>query len=235
MPATVPGQVEAQVLSSRSIKLRWTITYAPEQELIEGFFVGYRSFDASSLLADPQQVGAGLVAGSSAATATAKQALERPTFTYKTIRLTNSPSSAGQQQPAAAAAATADYNEPSASGASESQQQHQHQQQSAASSTPLLSPVSTLTKTVGGAPNVQQQQQQPNLRQQQVVVVSSFEYVIGALDRNTEYTILIQCFNRKGAGPASDPVVFKTFQSGEYIAHREVVSSRAWNGAMHQI
>lgn len=174
------------MLSSRSIKLRWTISYPPEHELIDGFFVGYRSFDTSALLAEP---GAGSVAQT--AQAAAKQALERPTFTYKTIRLTN------QQQQSAPEGGLSDH------------QQLEHHQ------TPLLSPVSSVTKTVPAGPSVQVNEPAGSKQQVAVVVVSNFEYTIAGLERNTEYTILIQCFNKKGAGPTSDPVVFKTFASGE--------------------
>lgn len=51
----------------------------------------------------------------------------------------------------------------------------------------------------------------------QVVVINNFEYIINGLERNTEYSILIQCFNKKGAGPTSDPVVFKTFVNGKFL------------------
>lgn len=168
MPSVVPSLVEALVLSSKAIKLHWTISYAPEREIIDGFFVGYRSFSSTS-------------ASSGAATATAEprgpnpQAGEQPTFTYKTIRLTN-------QAPGQTA-----------------QELQQHDDQSA-----LLSPVSSVTKQVP----VSQQTSQ-------LMLVSTFEFLISGLERNTEYTILIQCFNKKGAGPTSDPVVFKTFAIGK--------------------
>lgn len=198
VPATVPSQVEASVLNSRSIRLRWTISYSPERELIDGFFVGYRSFDTSTLLGASLGGAPGSASGNSAGTPLApslgKQPVERPTFTYKTIRLTN------QQQQAHMA-----------------QDEHQNPNgQLADSAAPLLSPVSSVTKTVS-APTSAGGELNPNSnKQQQVVVVSNFEYVIGGLDRNTEYTILIQCFNKKGAGPTSDPVVFKTFMSGKW-------------------
>lgn len=223
--------VEASVLSSKSIKLRWTISYSLEHELIEGFFIGYRSFDSlspasPSSLSLSSSSGSGsleplgpvssaggdeLVKLASSGGADAKQSAERPTFTYKTIRLTN------QQQQQAFESRGDDLSQAEAS-----QKQDQHQ------NTPMLAPISTITKTVpadalmgnsvgGGNSNkpnskgMQQQQQQQDV----AFVISNFEYVISGLERNTEYTILIQCFNKKGAGPASDPVVTKTLMSGK--------------------
>lgn len=185
------------MLSSRSIKLHWTVSFSPDHELIDGFFVGYRSFDTSSLLVEPQHPTGASLAPPGVSLTPAKQTLERPTYTYKTIRLTNAPPD-GHSQSAST------NGEPAIDGQA---------------ATPLLSPVSSVTKTVqtnSGAGGGQRQQ---------VVVVSSFEYIIGGLERNTEYTILIQCFNKKGAGPTSDPVVFKTFTSGEYT-RRHLNSSR---------
>lgn len=158
VPAVVPNNVEASALSSRAIQLRWSVTYAPERELIDGFFVGYRSFVANSAAAAATTV------------ATSGDAPGASTFTYKTIRL--APRADSEQQ----------------------QQQHNGQH---------VSPVSSVSKPSGTVAS-------------QVLVSQVFEHTIDALERDTEYTVLIQCFNRKGAGPTSDPIVLKTLADGEY-------------------
>lgn len=42
------------------------------------------------------------------------------------------------------------------------------------------------------------------------------EFVIGGLQKNTKYVILVQAFNGQGAGPAADEIVVKTYEYGEY-------------------
>lgn len=220
----MPNLVEANVLSSKSIKLRWTISYAPEREIIDGFFVGYRSLEAQTL----DGMKAQQVVGSSGTSGQQQQQqqgqMEQPTFTYKTIRL-SAASQQQQQQLHQKGGLVLDNGAQAMQVASSSPGDHQ---------SALLSPISSVTKTVPPQPtnafnlanlivghhatssqmnldSNQQQQQQQAQQQQVIVVVSTFEYVITGLERNTEYTILIQCFNKKGAGPTSDPIVFKTF------------------------
>lgn len=159
------------MLSSKSIKLRWSITFSPEREIIDGFFVGYRSFASQAQLAPTNQ----------------PNKLEQPTFTYKTIKLT-SPQLVSDRQT-----------------------------DSSQTDSSLLSPVSSFTKSLLPAQRQQSDKTLQSTGQSQVVLVNQFEFVINGLERNTEYTILIQCYNKKGAGPTSDPVVFKTFANGEYL------------------
>lgn len=170
-------------MSSKSIKLHWTISYAPEHELIDGFFLGYRSFEASQLVNG--------VATASSAPGKVSSSSEQPTFTYKTIRLTNQQSTTSQAAP--------DEN-----------RDDPLRTQSESSST-YLSPVASVTKTVP----VQSSSSYGSSLRHHTNVISTFDYIVSGLERNTEYTILIQCFNKKGAGPSSDPVVFKTFLNGE--------------------
>ena len=184
VPSTVPGLVRAVVLNSRAVKLHWSITYAPEHELINGFFIGYRSFE-------PSPSSGALPARPSPELATGRPADERPTFTYKTIRLAAS-------QPPSAAIGQESANQAAASAADAAQ--------------PLLAPVSS--KTVGPA----EQAKGVGL------VQSQFEHAITGLERNTEYTILIQCFNGKGAGPTSDPVVFRTLANGKSLGKVEFLN-----------
>lgn len=174
----MPNPVKVSVISSRSIKLHWTITYAVEHEIIEGFFVGYRSFDSAGNANEPAIKSTNLAA---------EQQL--PTFTYKTIRLTNQ----RQQQ----------LEQPLVLDSNQANPLHQNLNQD--SSSAFLSPISSVTKNE----LVSSFQQQ-----QQLIVMNNFEYIINGLERNTEYSILIQCFNKKGAGPTSDPVLFKTFVNG---------------------
>lgn len=228
VPSTVPTSVFANVLSSKSIKLQWTIQWSPEHEIIEGFFVGYRSFDptvltsstmAPLLPAAHQQNSAARHSRTSTNDSLHlpqdKQVASSPTqstFTYKTIRL-------APTQPI---------------GSNNHRHQPPNEQPnlvpggSVADAPPLLAPVSSITKTIpigsmsqmqtSGLNNNQQQQSHEQLSQQ--IVVSSFEYIINGLERNTEYSILIQCFNRKGAGPSSDPVVFRTLSHGKSTASK---------------
>lgn len=219
--------VEATVLSSKSIKLHWTISYSPEREIIDGFFVGYRSFDTSSLLdqssdSQAQTVGSSGGLGNSLRSNNQQQSsakLSEPTFTYKTIRLTN-------QRPLNGQISNSEISsyQPNKNSASSRLQQQQKQQQDASA---FLTPISSVTRNlpIQSAASLPSQintfstlnTNQQSVQQQQVVVISTFEYVIGGLERNTEYTILIQCFNQKGAGPTSDPVVFKTFMNGKWV------------------
>lgn len=211
--------VEAAVLSSKSIKLRWTISYSPEREIIYGFFVGYRSFDTSSSLIDQSDDRSQLPTVSSSSNLLLSRngnqqtsnKLSEPTFTYKTIRLTNQQPSSGQHL-----SSLENYHQPNIDS-------NTRQQQDASA---FLRPISSVTKNLpiqGSTSSSTQVNSYPIptnhlqtvQQQQQVVVISTFEYVIGGLERNTEYTILIQCFNQKGAGPTSDPVVFKTFMNGK--------------------
>lgn len=161
MPSVVPSNVEALVLSSHSVKLNWTITYSAEHDIIDGFFIGYRSLDVALT--------------STAASANAVQQpplAEQTTFTYKTIRLGGQPEMGARSQ------------------------QHQAEPGSA-----FLAPKSSVSKQTLLAGH----------RQPVIAISSSFEYLITGLERNSDYTLLIQCFNRKGAGPTSDPVLFRTF------------------------
>lgn len=206
VPSSLPTLVEATVLSSKSIKLHWTISYSPEREIIEGFFVGYRSFETGAPPSvDGSQTGAPSISLPGANPKHSPTLGEQPTFTYKTIRLTSRPGALTSQE-----------------AGSEARQQQLSETGGAA----LLSPVASITKTIhpagspfsGGPQTALHRQQHPQLAGSASplnVVVSSFEYVIGSLERNTEYTILIQCFNKKGAGPTSDPVVFRTFMNGK--------------------
>lgn len=217
--------VEATVLSSKSIKLHWTVSYSPEREIIDGFFVGYRSFDTTSLLdqsspnSQSQTVSSSSIVGNSLRSGSQQQPsskLTEPTFTYKTIRLTNQQPLNGQTSNSGSGSGSYQQNMDS----SNSRQQKQQQDASA-----FLTPISSATKNLPAQSTTSLPSQVANIfsslnnnqqtTQHQVVVVSTFEYVIGSLERNTEYTILIQCFNQKGAGPTSDPVVFKTFMNGE--------------------
>lgn len=170
-------------MSSRSARLHWTIAYPAERELIEGFFVGYRSFE-SSAQTNSRLEGLKLKASIGA---------QESTFTYKTLRLT------GQRLD------------------TESADERQIQQQQADSSAIYLAPVSSVSKSVPVSASPfghLSPSSQPAPITSQVLVLQTFEFVIGALERDTEYTILIQCFNKKGAGPTSDPVVFRTFANG---------------------
>jgi len=176
------------------VKLRWTITYSPENELIDGFFIGYRSFE--NTLSPPQtsmtsQTSADSKLSHGSVLQTAQSDIERPTFTYKTIRL----------------ATTANTDSTMGLQVSESGSQVNSVGPS------VLSPTSTSTKQVPSSmvANSGSKHGIPS-----TMIQSQFEYVINGLDRNTEYTILIQCFNRKGAGPTSDPMVFRTFASGKF-------------------
>lgn len=218
--------VEATVLSSKSIKLHWTISYSPEREIIDGFFVGYRSFDTPSSLLD-QSDDSQLPTVSSSSSANnlllsrngnqqTSNKLSEPTFTYKTIRLTNQQPSSGQH-----ISNLGNSYQPNIDSNTRQKQQQQQQDASA-----FLTPISSVTKNLPIQTGSTSSSTQVNsfstlsnhlqtMQQQQVVVISTFEYVIGGLERNTEYTILIQCFNQKGAGPTSDPVVFKTFMNGK--------------------
>lgn len=219
----MPTSVLAQVLSSRSIKLQWTIQWAPEHEIIEGFFVGYRSFDPSTLLAPSASSSGPSALTSTSTTESSLSSVPRQqetnhnethdlperriisssqsTFTYKTIRITNArPKEVSTQQQHHVDAANKDQASPSVDPS-------------------LLAPISTVTKTIPIANHHQHtgisSNKQISDHQQQSIVVSSFEYIISGLERNTEYSILIQCFNRKGAGPSSDPVVFRTLSHGK--------------------
>lgn len=212
MPSVLPTLVEAIVLSSKSIKLRWTISYSPDREIIDGFFVGYRSFESSPPSSVPLDTQAQHHASSSSGSkqTVPTSAGEQPTFTYKTIRLTSRPGALVQES-------NGDNSPPA-------NQRHQPSETGAA----FLSPVASITKTIpaGGlfpgnsqSNMLHRHHPQASSSGQLSLVVSSFEYLIGSLERNTEYTILIQCFNKKGAGPTSDPVVFRTFMNGKSNWH----------------
>ncbi|CAN8031306.1 unnamed protein product [Ixodes persulcatus] len=41
------------------------------------------------------------------------------------------------------------------------------------------------------------------------------EFIIGGLQKNTKYVIVVQAFNGQGAGPAADEIVVKTHETGE--------------------
>lgn len=169
VPSVVPNNVEALVLSSHSVKLNWTITYSAEHEMVDGFFIGYRSLDVSPAgvpsVAPPTQ-------GTAPAVQSRQQHLEQTTFTYKTVRLSSAPDSSGVSNKAADIASSTN-----------------------------LAPKSSITKQTLLAGH----------RQPVLAITSTFEYLISGLERNSDYTLLIQCFNRKGAGPTSDPVLFRTF------------------------
>lgn len=210
----MPSSVEAIVLSSRSIKLHWTITYSPEHEIIEGFFVGYKSFNShmDSIVHGNSAASAGTTSDNSNSNSrqtSNEQQQQQPTFTYKTIRLNNNNLlQRPQQLTILNNSAPADSN----SGSD--------------LSSAFLSPISSITKhipapssTIVSSPTNAAfgvNQQQPQVQQTIVVVVSNFEYIINGLERNTEYSILIQCFNKKGAGPTSDSVIFKTLVNGKF-------------------
>lgn len=214
--------VEAIVLSASSVKLRWTISYSYERELIDGFFIGYRSFDSSALLVEAPGLeqplaGNAIQAEGSLSGAgtrpTAKQVVERPTFTYKTIRLINQHQQQQQQQ--ASPDEIAQGPQAAANALSQGSE-----------AAPVVAPISSVTKTVpasatagpsrhlvgAAAESLNGAGHQPRPGELTLVVVSNFEFTINGLERNTEYTILIQCFNKKGTGPSSDPVVTKTLQ-----------------------
>lgn len=195
--------------------------------MIDGFFIGYRSFDSSALLVETSNTDGSdstrasnilQGTGSGAQVGTTKQLVERPTFTYKTIRLINQHQ---QQQPQPTSDDNGSVLQSTASSSSE-------QSQDTGGATPVLSPISSITKTVpansmlmGNTNNKFASLANSNKPEASggansgssevaLVVISNFEYVITGLERNTEYTILIQCFNKKGTGPSSDPVVTKT-------------------------
>ena len=208
----IPTLIEARVLASRSAKLHWTIAYSQEHEQIEGFFVGYRSFEPSTSVSNPANIAGQQPISDpieplkhktklSASGSLTDQKSTQSTFTYKTIRLTN--------------------HRLDSSSLNEQATFQRKQDQQADSSDVLLAPISSITKTVPitspfahlGGPN-----QAPTLvngNQAQLLLVQTFEFVIGSLERDTEYTVLLQCFNKKGAGPTSDPVVFRTFANGK--------------------
>lgn len=135
------------------------------------------------------------------------QGSTQSTYTYKTIRLANQGFD------------TATSNEHSQH--QQQHQQHQQQQQHSDPATVFLEPISSVTKSVpitSPFSHLASSNQPATISSQpsQLLLVQTFEFVIGSLERDAEYTILLQCFNKKGAGPASDPVVFRTFANGEY-------------------
>lgn len=171
VPSVVASSLVVIVMSSRSVKLHWTLAYPVEREIIDGFFIGYKSATANGSpaqmpLAAPfdqvqnpdQQLAQQQMTGG-----------DLPTYTYKNVRLNRG--SGEQLDPSAV----------------------------------YISPLTSITKTIS----------QPQQQQQQQVVSSTFEFVIGGLERNTEYSVIIQCFNKKGVGPASDTETFRTFANGE--------------------
>lgn len=173
VPSVVPASVEALVLSSHSAKLNWTITYSAEHEIIDGFFIGYRSLDVGL----PSPSVAPPAPGSTQSPKPSQTALEQTTFTYKTVRL-------GSQSDLPTLGNSV-----------------HHKALIDTSGAANLAPKSSVTKQTLLAGH----------RQPVLAVTSTFEYLIGGLERNSDFTLLIQCFNRKGAGPTSDPVLFRTF------------------------
>lgn len=295
VPSIQPRQVKAQVLSSRSVKLSWIITFAPAHDLIEGFFLGYRS----------------------RATQSGNGIQETPSYTYKTIKLMNSATNFRQQQTTTNSGNGANNNDNGSiqiqnkliingsnsnsnnnnlllSSNNNNLPQQQQQQQPTTindktTSSIYLSPISSSLATVSstssmvspsggsglqplqkgseqqlemqqgtnggdliGAPSTNNQRQYAsnlysdngqamgldntiaghsyNTMQQQlessagyyggnmsnILITSTFEYVITNLERNTDYSILLQCYNRKGAGPSSEPLLLRTFANGNY-------------------
>lgn len=262
VPSIVPSLVEARVLSSRAAKLHWTIAYSPEHELIEGFFVGYRSFERPSQATPSLGSGGNLAsvlptdqAGissnnknpspQSTSTTTSTTQGKMTTYTYKTIRLFPDPS---QQQ---TTMSTDNSKSDQQQNANTLNNLNQHAMNDPRSGSDiLLAPTSTMTKTMPGPrlatafgghlssaqlmssasaipsssssstamENGASQQQQ----QAHVMLIQSYELIISGLERDTEYTIMIQCFNQKGAGPTSDPIMFRTFANGMFqIIDRE--------------
>lgn len=204
------------MLSSRSVRLHWTITYSSEHELIDGFFVGYRSFEPASTASSGAtsnsnrqsgQTGSDSVndqldlVSKSKTSQSSGQEVTQSTFTYKTILLID----------------------PKRDQISSDDKQQQQQQ--SVSPTVSLAPLTTTTKTIpptnqgfthlNNNPSHQQQSGLVNHHEGQTLLVQTFEYVIGSLQRDTEYAVLLQCFNKKGAGPPSDQIVFKTFANGK--------------------
>lgn len=212
VPSIVPTMVEARVLSSRSTKLQWTVAYSPEHELIEGFFVGYRSFDSSTSSSTSNNINNSIQRSDIANIANdnnkhAYLPQESPgkstTFTYKTIRL--SPEALGDwsQRNNLATRTSATISS------------------STSSSDILLTPIASVSKTVPATSSQNFAHIQGVSSGQNnganIVLVQTFELLILGLDRDTEYTTMIQCFNSKGAGPTSDPVLFRTFANGEFL------------------
>lgn len=213
----IPSLVGAIVLGSRSVKLHWTVSHSPEREIIDGFFIGYRSFaDTPALIhagADPQQQHKLATAQLSSvqssglnqpASIPLDAGGQTPTFTYKTVRLNHRASPSEQTD-----------------GLAHLARQQQQADELLDPNAAYISPLSSISKSIIRPSS--------NYNLQQQVISSSFEYLIEGLERNMEYSIFIQCFNKKGAGPRSDPVIFKTFANGKFASSRRYISPTTRN------
>ncbi|KAG9508722.1 Down syndrome cell adhesion molecule-like protein, partial [Fragariocoptes setiger] len=187
----VPSNVHATMATSRALKLTWAIVWPNhKRELIDGFFIGYRR---SSTNVAPSR--------SSTATTTTNALNVSPqspttgTFNSEQQQQQNLYNN-DKQEP------TFIYKTIRLLQASISQQQQQMSPNGAfGARAPHVSQVApSMEKQIGGMGENNYINYSPEL----------YEYTINGLERDTEYTIMIQCFNRKGAGPASDAIVART-------------------------
>lgn len=191
-PQFVPQNVTCLPLDSRSIKVSWIIPSSLKNLFIEGFYIAYR-FPASS---DP--------------------------FTYKTMHVPLHP---------AGSVPAAGSSPESGSGSGNAGARDRNPPSSSSSGSPLSSSGVSISSSIiisgstsssfSSASSLRDRENNSNFNTQQrnadPFAQRKFEYIIDQLRKSTKYSIIVQAFNAKGAGPTSPETTVSTFANGTRV------------------
>lgn len=210
-PQFVPHNVTCLPLDSRSIRVSWLIPSSLKNLFVDGFHVAYR-IHASS---DP--------------------------FTYKTMHIVQHPAIlSSPSDPSLLVSGKKTFppvrDTSSIRISSNSNNGNPFSSQGVSITSPIIisgstsssfSSASSLRDLENNSFNTQMHESGMMRNVVNPFAQRKFEYIIDQLRKSTKYSIIVQAFNAKGAGPASTEITVATFANGEHLWSRALLPHEA--------